>query len=266
MPGHVGQSTPGQPGKGMSGQPGKGMSGEETATSLIDADTHTLPRMRVGVPDPDPLRPGRHRPARSFRAVGVFVLVLGAVSGVYLGVARPGGSQGTPAGAVGVGPSPTLDAERQQALAHAQERAAAAAAEAAAQAKKASEVPETAEPTKPAAPKPSSSYPVPASCNEYSGNRGIGCALLLEAGFGLAEMPCLEKLWTKESGWNPLSSNRSTGAYGIPQALPGSKMSVYGSDWRTNPVPQIKWGLNYIKNRYRTPCGAWSHFQASGWY
>jgi hypothetical protein len=111
-----------------------------------------------------------------------------------------------------------------------------------------------------------SSYPVPASCNDYSGNRAIGCALLLEAGFELDQMPCLDRLWTKESGWNHKSQNPSSGAYGIPQALPGDKMAAYGSDWQTNPVPQIKWGLNYIENRYNTPCGAWSFFQANNWY
>ncbi|MDW5326326.1 lytic transglycosylase domain-containing protein [Plantactinospora sp. KLBMP9567] len=108
--------------------------------------------------------------------------------------------------------------------------------------------------------------PIPASCNEYSGNRKIGCALLLDAGFKIAEMPCLDKLWTKESGWNHKAENRSSGAYGIPQALPGSKMGSVGSDWRTSPATQIKWGLGYVKGRYDTPCGAWAFFQAEGFY
>jgi hypothetical protein len=73
-------------------------------------------------------------------------------------------------------------------------------------------------------------------------------------------------LWNKESHWNERSRNASSGAYGIPQALPASKMSVYGADYLTNPVPQIKWGLNYIKGRYKTPCGAWSFWQSHGWY
>jgi hypothetical protein len=107
--------------------------------------------------------------------------------------------------------------------------------------------------------------PIPTSCKVYSGNRAIGCALMLEAGHPIAEFPCLEKLWTKESGWTTTSSSPS-GAYGIPQALPGSKMAIYGDDWQTNPATQIKWGLNYIKNRYSTPCGAWQHFLDTGWY
>ncbi|MFY1689923.1 transglycosylase SLT domain-containing protein [Plantactinospora sp. WMMB782] len=108
--------------------------------------------------------------------------------------------------------------------------------------------------------------PIPASCNEYSGNRKIGCALLLDKGFELSEMPCLDKLWKKESGWNHRAENKNTGAYGIPQALPGTKMASAGSDWRTSPATQIKWGLGYIKGRYDTPCGAWSFFQAEGFY
>lgn len=108
--------------------------------------------------------------------------------------------------------------------------------------------------------------PVPASCGEYTGNKAVGCTLLLQAGFGLDQMPCLDKLWTKESGWRTTASNGSSGAYGIPQAYPGSKMAAYGDDWKTNPATQIAWGLNYIKTRYSTPCGAWSHFQSANSY
>jgi hypothetical protein len=109
-------------------------------------------------------------------------------------------------------------------------------------------------------------YPVPASCAEYTGNQGIGCALLLQWGFGLDQMPCLVNMWNKESHWNPLDKNPSSGAYGIPQALPATKMAPYGSDYLTNPVPQIKWGLDYIKGRYKTPCGAWAFWQSHSWY
>ena len=69
-----------------------------------------------------------------------------------------------------------------------------------------------------------------------------------------------------ESGWRVHASNPSTGAYGIPQALPGSKMSTAGPDWQNNATTQIKWGLGYISDRYSTPCGAWSFWQANGWY
>lgn len=76
----------------------------------------------------------------------------------------------------------------------------------------------------------------------------------------------LESLWTKESGWNERAQNPSSGAYGIPQSLPGSKMASAGSDWQTNAATQIAWGLSYIDARYGTPCEAWGHSQSVGWY
>jgi hypothetical protein len=79
------------------------------------------------------------------------------------------------------------------------------------------------------------------------------------------EFGCLNDIWTRESGWRYNAENAS-GAYGIPQALPGSKMASAGSDWLTNPATQIKWGLGYIKGTYGTPCDAWSFWQAHGWY
>ncbi|MDR1428307.1 MAG: ubiquitin-like domain-containing protein [Bifidobacteriaceae bacterium] len=80
------------------------------------------------------------------------------------------------------------------------------------------------------------------------------------------QFKCLVALWDRESHWNTTAANKYSGAYGIPQALPGSKMASAGDDWRTNPKTQIKWGLGYIKGRYDTPCGAWSAFQSKGWY
>ncbi|MBB5871643.1 hypothetical protein F4553_005022 [Allocatelliglobosispora scoriae] len=108
--------------------------------------------------------------------------------------------------------------------------------------------------------------PIPASCNAYKGARATGCALLLKAGFGLDQMPCLDKLWKRESGWNYKAYNEGSGAFGIPQALPGDKMKSAGADWKTNPATQIKWGLGYIKGRYKTPCKAWQHSEDVGWY
>jgi hypothetical protein len=87
-----------------------------------------------------------------------------------------------------------------------------------------------------------------------------------DRGWGEGQFSCLRSLWTKESGWNYRAMNPSSGAYGIPQALPGRKMASAGSDWRTNPSTQIEWGLDYIGDRYGTPCGAWGHSQSSGWY
>lgn len=97
-------------------------------------------------------------------------------------------------------------------------------------------------------------------------NRALGRELAAARGWGDDQFKCLDNLWTRESGWRHTAANRSSGAYGIPQALPGSKMASVGSDWQTNPETQIKWGLNYVKGRYSTPCGAWAHFQNRGWY
>jgi hypothetical protein len=76
---------------------------------------------------------------------------------------------------------------------------------------------------------------------------------------------CLDNIWSRESGWNATAENAS-GAYGIPQALPGSKMATAGPDWQTNATTQIKWGLGYIQGRYGDPCSAWSFWQAHSWY
>ncbi|WP_017626757.1 aggregation-promoting factor C-terminal-like domain-containing protein [Nocardiopsis chromatogenes] len=97
--------------------------------------------------------------------------------------------------------------------------------------------------------------------------KGIAKAMLGDFGWSSDQFSgCLEPLWEKESNWNPSAQNPSSGAYGIPQALPGSKMATAGSDWQTNPATQIEWGLGYIQDRYGSPCEAWSHSQANGWY
>jgi len=85
-------------------------------------------------------------------------------------------------------------------------------------------------------------------------------------GWGDGQYECLDSLWTKESHWNYKASNRRSGAHGIPQALPATKMEVIGTDWRTNPVTQISWGLRYIDIRYDTPCKAWAKFKRSNYY
>ena len=94
----------------------------------------------------------------------------------------------------------------------------------------------------------------------------VAMNLLPDHGWGDSQFSCLEKLWNKESRWRVDADNPSSSAYGIPQALPGNRMAAYGSDWRTNPVTQIKWGLDYIENTYGSPCSAWSHSVSKGWY
>lgn len=96
--------------------------------------------------------------------------------------------------------------------------------------------------------------------------RAIGLQMTLARGWDEAQFACLDALWSKESGWRVDAHNASSGAHGIPQALPGSKMATAGADWETNPATQIAWGLGYIAGRYATPCGAWGHSQSSGWY
>jgi hypothetical protein len=80
------------------------------------------------------------------------------------------------------------------------------------------------------------------------------------------QMVCLDRLWTRESGWRVDATNPTSGAYGIPQALPASKLAAAGTDWRTNPWTQIDWGLDYIRARYGSPSNAWAHSEATGWY
>lgn len=96
--------------------------------------------------------------------------------------------------------------------------------------------------------------------------RDIARGMLSDYGWSSSQFGCLDSLWEKESNWNHTASNPSSGAYGIPQALPGSKMATAGDDWETNPATQIEWGLGYIEDRYGSPCEAWSHSQANGWY
>jgi hypothetical protein len=90
--------------------------------------------------------------------------------------------------------------------------------------------------------------------------------LMDEYGFAEKEYKCLNQLWTQESNWNYKSRNKKSGAHGIPQALPASKMNVVSTDWRTNPVTQIRWGLRYISIRYETPCKALAKHKRSNWY
>ena len=96
--------------------------------------------------------------------------------------------------------------------------------------------------------------------------RDIARALLSTYGWSESQFGCLDSLWTRESNWNIHADNPSSSAYGIPQALPGSKMASAGSDWANNAITQIKWGLGYIEERYGSPCGAWAHSESHGFY
>jgi hypothetical protein len=152
-------------------------------------------------------------------------------------------------------------ASRRAAAAQAAKRQAAARQAAAQQtaqkAAAASATPSTSRSTAPTA------TPAPAPSGSA---QAIAQSMLKSFGWLSSQFSCLEPLWAHESSWSVSASNPSTGAYGIPQAAPGSKMASAGSDWQTNASTQIKWGLGYIKGTYGSPCAAWSHEQADGWY
>jgi hypothetical protein len=107
---------------------------------------------------------------------------------------------------------------------------------------------------------PSAAVPDPGSAKAYAYDA------VAARGWGEDQYSCLVSLWSRESGWRVNAMNPSSGAYGIPQALPGSKMATAGSDWETNAATQIEWGLGYISARYGSPCGAWAHSEDRGWY
>jgi hypothetical protein len=96
--------------------------------------------------------------------------------------------------------------------------------------------------------------------------RTLAKALMPLYGLSTAQFSCVDNIWIHESGWNVHADNPYSSAYGIPQALPGSKMASAGPDWQNNAETQIRWGLNYIAQRYGSACAAWSFKQAHGWY
>ena len=107
----------------------------------------------------------------------------------------------------------------------------------------------------------------PAPAAQPSGSaQQIAEGMLASYGWSSSQFSCLDSLWNEESGWNVTATNPSSGAYGIPQALPGSKMASAGPDWQTDAATQISWGLSYIQGQYGSPCGAWAHEEADGWY
>jgi hypothetical protein len=110
------------------------------------------------------------------------------------------------------------------------------------------------------------SFTVPFVAPDPGTAQAVAYDMVQARGWGDSEFSCLVALWKRESGWRVNAYNAGSGAYGIPQALPGSKMASAGADWATNPATQIKWGLGYISGRYGSPCGAWGHSQSSGWY
>ena len=150
----------------------------------------------------------------------------------------------------------------------AEQAAAAAAAAAAAQAAAEQAAAEAAAAANSsAAPRQSSGGSRPSAPTDPSGAQAIARDMMASKyGWGSDQFGCLVPLWQRESGWNVNAYNASSGATGIPQALPGNKMASAGADWQTNAATQISWGLGYIADRYGTPCAAWDHSESVGWY
>jgi hypothetical protein len=106
----------------------------------------------------------------------------------------------------------------------------------------------------------------PAASAPSGSPQQIAEQMLSQFGWSSGQFSCLQPLWALESGWNVYASNPGSGAYGIPQALPGSKMASAGPNWQSDAATQIRWGLTYIQGIYGSPCAAWSHEEADGWY
>lgn len=123
-----------------------------------------------------------------------------------------------------------------------------------------------ASPESAAVPVPTAHAAAPMAGTSPAAAQAFARSYLAGKGLGEAEFQCLVTLWNHESGWNFQASNSSSGAYGIPQSLPGSKMASAGADWQTNPQTQIIWGLGYINGRYGSPCGAVASWNIKGWY
>ncbi|GAB3127402.1 aggregation-promoting factor C-terminal-like domain-containing protein [Glaciibacter psychrotolerans] len=158
----------------------------------------------------------------------------------------------------------TLEADR---IAAEQAAAAAAAAVAAAAAQAAADAADAAARASVVSAQGPAVSSRPAAPTDPSGAQAIARDLMAaQYGWGDDQFGCLVSLWSRESGWNVNAYNASSGATGIPQAVPGSKMASAGADWQTNPATQITWGLGYIAGRYGTPCGAWDHLESAGWY
>ena len=194
--------------------------------------------------------------AASTAAAGASDAYLTSVSGnaAAIRAAHADGASGSAQQTLILGKMRAMQAEHQQAVAAAKAAAAKAAKAEAAKAAKARAAANAAVKAQAASYTPSGSP------------QQIAQQMLGRFGWSSSQFSCLNPLWEHESGWSLTAQNPSSGAYGIPQALPGSQMASAGSDWQTNAATQIKWGLTYIQSRYGSPCGAWAHEQASNWY
>jgi hypothetical protein len=109
-------------------------------------------------------------------------------------------------------------------------------------------------------------YVANAATPETGSIKEFAYSLVNKNNWGRDQYSCLVALWERESNWRWDAMNKSSGAYGIPQSLPGRKMAEMGADWVTNPETQVRWGISYIKSRYGAPCGAMAHSNKFNWY
>jgi hypothetical protein len=158
-----------------------------------------------------------------------------------------------------------IDAQRVRfALQHSEDVAAAKAA--AAKAADAAAARQAAATEAASAAKPTQTVATQRAAEPSGSPQQVADQMLGHFGWSSSQLSCLEPLWERESGWDVTAENPSSGAYGIPQALSGSLMASSGPDWQTDAATQIRWGLTYIQGRYGSPCGAWAHEEADGWY
>ncbi|MFF2746244.1 transglycosylase SLT domain-containing protein [Kitasatospora sp. NPDC058048] len=210
---------------------------------------------------------------RNSLITGVATLVVASAATAALAIPQAGNAIGAaPVAAVSVDSQPVADqvpadaaataAAAEQAAQEAQAKAAAdAAAQAQAEAQAQADAKAKAD-AEAAASRSQERQDLTSAPAAYSGTPQQIAAQIVPAG----QLQCFSNIVFRESSWNPLAVNASSGAYGLVQALPGSKMASAGADWRTNPATQIKWGLNYMNTRYGSPCAAWSFWQAHHWY
>ena len=160
----------------------------------------------------------------------------------------------------------SLQAGRQQQVAAEKTAAAKAAASKAAAAKAAAaKSAQQAAARKAAAQRAQSAHRAAATTPSGSPEQ-IAERMLGQFGWSSSQFSCLQPLWEHESGWSVTAENPTSGAYGIPQSLPGAQMASAGADWQSNAATQIRWGLTYIQGRYGSPCGAWAHEESDNWY
>lgn len=226
----------------------------------------------------EPAKPAsaRSRLASNFSSTGRRAAVVAATCAVLLGVGAAGQASETAArnatagssteAAATADPLTHLDFERVRV----DNQTTIPAGDAAAQSTevKPAEAPAAAPAPAPApAPEPAPApAPAPVAIDDPAGAQAYAASQLGSYGWAANQMQCLTKLWTKESDWKTTATNPSSGAYGVVQSLPAEKMASAGADYRTNYRTQINWGLNYVKERYGSPCGALNFHYAHNWY